>query len=228
VTFIHEKIDGLDFELEAVTTESGRTYLTPKGNRYNSITTILKPYNQHIIENWRTAVGEEVANKISGIASRRGEAVHLACEKYLLNEMDFKFKQNMMPNIQQMFMQLKPHLDKSVGKIYAIEQPLYSDELQVAGRVDLIAEWEGKLSIIDYKTSGKFKDANDIDNYFMQCTAYAIMFEERTGIAIDHIVIAMAVESENTPQIFCREKKDYIEKLNYFVRLNIESLSKQL
>jgi genome maintenance exonuclease 1 len=228
VTFIHEKIAGLDFELEAVTTESGRTYLTPKGNRYNSITTILKPYNQHIIENWRAAVGEEEANKISGKASRRGEAVHLACEKYLLNEMDFKFKQNMMPNVKQMFLQLKPHLDKSVGKIYAIEQPLYSDELQVAGRVDLIAEWDGKLSIVDYKTSGKFKDANDIDNYFMQCTAYAIMFEERTGISIDHIVIAMAVESENTPQIFCREKKDYIEKLNYFVRLNIESLSKQV
>lgn len=228
MTFIHEKIDGLDFELEAVTTESGRTYLTPKGNRYNSITTILKPYNQHIIENWRAAVGEEEANKISGKASRRGEAVHLACEKYLLNEMDFKFKQNMMPNVKQMFLQLKPHLDKSVGKIYAIEQPLYSDELQVAGRVDLIAEWDGKLSIVDYKTSGKFKDANDIDNYFMQCTAYAIMFEERTGISIDHIVIAMAVESENTPQIFCREKKDYIEKLNYFVRLNIESLSKQV
>ena len=228
MTFIHEKIAGLDFELEAVTTESGRTYLTPKGNRYNSITTILKPYNQHIIENWRAAVGEEEANKISGRASRRGEAVHLACEKYLLNEMDFKFKQNMMPNVKQMFLQLKPHLDKSVGKIYAIEQPLYSDELQVAGRVDLIAEWDGKLSIVDYKTSGKFKDANDIDNYFMQCTAYAIMFEERTGISIDHIVIAMAVESENTPQIFCREKKDYIEKLNYFVRLNIESLSKQV
>jgi genome maintenance exonuclease 1 len=96
--------------------------------------------------------------------------VHLACEKYLLNEMDFKFKQKMLPNIKQMFLQLKPHLDESVGKIYAIEQPLYSDELQVAGRVDLIAEWDGKLSIIDYKTSGKFKDANDIDNYFINET----------------------------------------------------------
>jgi genome maintenance exonuclease 1 len=228
LTFTHEKIDGLDFELEAVTTETGRTYLTPKGNRYNSITTILKPYNQHIIENWRAAVGEEKANKISGMASRRGEAVHLACEKYLLNEMDFKFKQNMMPNIKQMFLQLKPHLDKCVGKIYAIEQPLYSDELQVAGRVDLIAEWDGKLSIIDYKTSAKIKEADDVQNYFMQCTAYAIMFEERTGIAIDQIVIAMAVESENSPLIYVREKKDYIDKLNYFVRLNIESLSKQL
>ena len=142
--------------------------------------------------------------------------------------MDFKFRQNMMPNIKQLFLQLKPEIDKNIGKIYAIEQPLYSDELQVAGRVDLIAEWNGKLSIIDYKTSSKFKDENDIQNYFMQCTAYAIMFEERTGIPIDDIVIAVSVESENTPQIFCRKKKDYIEQLKYFVRLNLESLHKQL
>ena len=133
-----------------------------------------------------------------------------------------------MPNIKQLFLQLKPEIDKNIGKIYAIEQPLYSDELQVAGRVDLIAEWNGKLSIIDYKTSSKFKDENDIQNYFMQCTAYAIMFEERTGIPIDDIVIAVSVESENTPQIFCRKKKDYIEQLKYFVRLNLESLHKQL
>jgi CRISPR/Cas system-associated exonuclease Cas4 (RecB family) len=226
--FEYVKLPELDFELEAITSESGRVYLVPSGNKYNSITTILKPYNHHIIENWREAVGEEKANKISGMASRRGEALHLACEKYLLNEMDFKFRQNMMPNIKQLFLQLKPEIDKNIGKIYAIEQPLYSDELQVAGRVDLIAEWNGKLSIIDYKTSSKFKDENDIQNYFMQCTAYAIMFEERTGIPIDDIVIAVSVESENTPQIFCRKKKDYIEQLKYFVRLNLESLHKQL
>ena len=202
--FEYVKLPELDFELEAITSESGRVYLVPSGNKYNSITTILKPYNQHIIENWRESVGEEKANKISGMASRRGEALHLACEKYLLNEMDFKFRQNMMPNIKQLFLQLKPEIDKNIGKIYAIEQPLYSDELQVAGRVDLIAEWNGKLSIIDYKTSSKFKDENDIQNYFMQCTAYAIMFEERTGIPIDDIVIAVSVESENTPQIFCK------------------------
>ena len=228
MNFIHEKLPGLDFELEAVTTETGRQYLVPNGKRYNSITTILKPYNQHIIENWKEAVGEEEAKRVSGIASRRGEALHLACEKYLLNELtDFKIR-TMMPNIKELFLQLKPHLDKSVGKIYSIEQPLYSDELQVAGRVDLIAEWDGKISIIDYKTSGKFKDESDIANYFMQCTAYAIMFEERTGIPIDDIVIAVSVESENTPQIFCRKKKDYIEQLKYFVRLNLESISKQV
>jgi CRISPR/Cas system-associated exonuclease Cas4 (RecB family) len=228
VNFIHEKLPGLDFELEAITTETGRKYLVPNGKKYNSITTILKPYNQHIIENWKESVGEEEAKRVSGIASRRGEALHLACEKYLLNELnDFKIR-TMMPNIKELFLQLRPHLDKSVGKIYSIEQPLYSDELQVAGRVDLIAEWDGKISIVDYKTSGKFKDESDIANYFMQCTAYAIMFEERTGVPIDQIVIAMAVVNENTPLLFVREKKDYIEQLKYFVRLNIESLSKQL
>jgi CRISPR/Cas system-associated exonuclease Cas4 (RecB family) len=228
VNFIHEKLPGLDFELEAITTETGRKYLVPNGKKYNSITTILKPYNQHIIENWKESVGEEEAKRVSGIASRRGEALHLACEKYLLNELnDFKIR-TMMPNIKELFLQLRPHLDKSVGKIYSIEQPLYSDELQVAGRVDLIAEWDGKISIVDYKTSGKFKDESDIANYFMQCTAYAIMFEERTGVPINQIVIAMAVVNENTPLLFVREKKDYIEQLKYFVRLNIESLSKQL
>jgi CRISPR/Cas system-associated exonuclease Cas4 (RecB family) len=228
VNFIHEKLPGLDFELEAVTTEEGRKYLVPNGKRYNSITTILKPYNQHIIENWKETVGEEEAKRVSGIASRRGEALHLACEKYLLNELnDFKIR-TMMPNIKELFLQLKPHLDKSVGKIYSIEQPLYSDELQVAGRVDLIAEWDGKISIIDYKTSGKFKDESDIANYFMQCTAYAIMFEERTGVPIEQIVIAMAVVNENTPLLFVREKKDYIEQLKYFVRLNLESVYKQV
>ena len=228
MNFIHEKLPGLDFELEAVTTEEGRKYLVPNGKRYNSITTILKPYNQHIIENWKETVGEEEAKRVSGIASRRGEALHLACEKYLLNELtDFKIR-TMMPNIKELFLQLKPHLDKSVGKIYSIEQPLYSDELQVAGRVDLIAEWDGKISIIDYKTSGKFKDESDIANYFMQCTAYAIMFEERTGVPIEQIVIAMAVVNENTPLLFVREKKDYIEQLKYFVRLNLESVSKQV
>ena len=214
--FEYVKLPELDFELEAITSESGRVYLVPSGNKYNSITTILKPYNQHIIENWREAVGEEKANKISGMASRRGEALHLACEKYLLNEMDFKFRQNMMPNIKQLFLQLKPEIDKNIGKIYAIEQPLYSDELQVAGRVDLIAEWSGKLSIIDYKTSSKFKDENDIQNYFMQAAAYAEMFHERTGRVIDDLVIAIANDT-GIPQVFKEKRVDYLAELNKYL-----------
>ena len=216
MNFIHEKLPGLDFELEAVTTEEGRKYLVPNGKRYNSITTILKPYNQHIIENWKETVGEEEAKRVSGIASRRGEALHLACEKYLLNELnDFKIR-TMMPNIKELFLQLKPHLDKSVGKIYSTEQPLYSDELQVAGRVDLIAEWDGKISIIDWKTANYSKEKDQIANYFMQASAYAEMFGEITGIEVNQIVVAIAVENQ-PPQIFIEEKSKYLDGLNSYI-----------
>jgi genome maintenance exonuclease 1 len=122
-----------------------------------------------------------------------------------------------MPNIKALFQQLKPELDKSIGKIYALEQALYSDELEVAGRVDCIAEWNGELSIIDFKTSSKLKEEGHIQNYFMQCTAYAIMFEERTGRPIDKIVVAIAVENEQ-PQIFVRSKLDYVTELMKYVK----------
>ena len=155
MTFVYEKLPELDFELEAKTTESGRVYYTPSGKAYPSVTTVLGSMNKDAIDAWRKRVGEEEANKISGKASRRGEALHLACEKYLLNEMsDLKIR-NMMPNIKELFFQLRPELDKNIGTIYAVEQPLYSDKLKIAGRVDCIAKWDGKISIIDFKTSSK-------------------------------------------------------------------------
>jgi genome maintenance exonuclease 1 len=180
MTFVYEKLPELDFELEAKTTESGRVYYTPSGKAYPSVTTVLGSMNKEAIDAWRKRVGEEEANKISGKASRRGEALHLACEKYLLNEMsDLKIR-NMMPNIKELFFQLRPELDKNIGTIYAVEQPLYSDKLKIAGRVDCIAKWDGKISIIDFKTSSKEKLEENILNYFLQCAAYAEMFEELT------------------------------------------------
>ena len=226
--FEYVKLPELDFELEAITSESGRVYLVPSGNKYNSITTILKPYNQHIIENWREAVGEEKANKISGMAARRGEALHLACEKYLLNEMDFKMRQQMMPDTKSLFLQLKPHLDKSIGNIYAIEQPLYSDNLRIAGRVDCIAEWDNELAVIDFKTSTKEKLEEYIQNYFQQCTCYAEMYEEITGEPIEKIVVAIATE-EGFAQIFVRKKQVYLPQLkqtisNYYLTNQVTML----
>ena len=214
--FAHEKIPELDFELEAKTTESGRVYYTPSGKAYPSVTTVLGSMNKDAIDAWRKRVGEEEANKISGKASRRGEALHLACEKYLLNEMsDLKIR-NMMPNIKELFLQLRPELDENIGKIYAIEQPLYSDKLRIAGRVDTIAEWDHRLSIIDYKSSSKEKLEENILNYFFQCTAYAEMFEELTNKRIDTLVVAIAVEG-GQPQIFIRQKHMYRTQLLSFL-----------
>lgn len=216
MTFVYEKLPELDFELEAKTTESGRVYYTPSGKAYPSVTTVLGSMNKDAIDAWRARVGEEEANKVSGRASRRGEALHLACEKYLLNEMsDLKIR-NMMPNIKELFLQLRPELDKNIGKIYAIEQPLYSDRLKIAGRVDTIAEWNKRLSIIDYKSSSKEKLEENILNYFLQCTAYAEMFEELTNKKIDTLVVAIAVEG-GQPQIFVRQKYMYRTQLLSFL-----------
>ena len=210
--FEHEKIPQLQFDLTAETTDSGRLYTTPEGKKYKSITTVLSHYNKQAIYEWRQAVGEEEANKVSRKASNRGTKVHKICEDYLKNEIPELKMQMMMPDLKELFFKIKPHIDESVGKIYAQEQALYSDKYRIAGRVDLIAEWNGKLSIIDYKTSTKQKDEENIQNYFMQCTAYALMFAERTGIWIDDIVVLIATE-EGPAQIFERQIHAYQKPL---------------
>lgn len=216
MNFNHVKLESLNFDLTAVTTDNGRQYTTPEGKIYPSVTTVLSEYSKKAIFEWRDRVGAEVANKISRAASGRGTKLHTVCEKYLLNEMSDMKIQTMMPDTKELFFALKPHLDKNIGNIYSLEQALYSNELRMAGRVDCIAEWDGKLSVIDFKTASKAKDEDYILNYFMQCTAYANMFEERTGQPIDQLVVAIAVV-EDFPQIFVRNKTKYIPELNKFI-----------
>jgi genome maintenance exonuclease 1 len=215
--FEHSKPKELDFELESVTTEKGRSYTTPFGRKYPSITTVLSEYSKKGILQWRKRVGEEEANRISGQASRRGEALHLACENYLKNELSGFQMQKMMPNIKELFLQLKPVLDDNITKVICLEQPLYSDNLGIAGRVDGVVEWNGKLSIIDYKTSSKIKSEEYIQNYFMQCSAYCEMFGEIVGTDIEQIIVAIAVEGEKEPQIFTRQKYPYLPTLKQHI-----------
>jgi genome maintenance exonuclease 1 len=183
---------------------------------------VLSAYGKKGISEWRARVGEEVANKISGAAARRGTALHTVCEKYLLNELS---ESTMMPTTKQLFMQLKPHLLKNLGKIYCLEQSLYSHHLKIAGRVDCIAEWKGKLSVIDFKTSSKKKDKNYIKNYFMQCSAYATMFTELTGKHIEDIVVMIATEEEMQPSIFEENKHNYFSELVQYIDNYGKSLS---
>lgn len=209
-------LDSLDFDLKAETTEQGRKYLTPSGNLYPSVTTVLSSYNKKQILEWRNRVGDEAANKIAGKASRRGTSVHYVCEQYLLNLMNDMRMKMMMPNVKELFLQLRDHLDQNIGKIYCLEQALYSDKLRIAGRVDCIAEWRGQLSVIDFKTSTKKKNEDNILNYFMQCSAYAEMFEEITGMPIEQIVVAIATE-EGESQFFVRNKRDYLNELEFYI-----------
>jgi len=217
MNFKHVKLKELDFDLKAVTTEKGREYQTPDGSSYPSVTTVLSEYNKKAIFEWRERVGAEEANKIARSASNRGTKLHTVCEKYLLNEMTDLKLQTMMPDTKELFVSLKPHLDTNIGEVYSIEQALYSSELRLAGRVDCIAQWNNELAVIDFKSSTKPKLEENILNYFMQCTAYAIMFEEITGRPINKLVIAIAV-ADGSNQIFVREKKqEYIDSLNHYI-----------
>jgi genome maintenance exonuclease 1 len=214
--FDHVKLPQLQFDLNAETTDSGRLYTTPEGNKYKSITTVLSHYGKKAIYEWRQAVGEERANEVSRKASNRGTKVHKICEDYLNNEISEMKLQMLMPDMKELFFKIKPIIDDNVSKVYAQEQALYSDKYRIAGRVDLIAEWNGKLSVIDFKTSSKQKDEENIQNYFMQCTAYALMFAERTGIWIDDIVVLIATE-EGPAQVFERQIHDYRQPLLIYV-----------
>ena len=210
MNFLHEPVDlGYD-DLIAVTKDSGRVYTDPNNNTSPSITTVLSILSEDAIKAWRAKVGEEEANRISKTASNRGTAVHDLLERYVNNESDFD--KEVEPHIMQSFYDVKPVLDKCLTKVYAQEAGLYSERLGVAGRVDCVGEWNGIDSIIDYKTSKKLKKKERIDSYFMQSTAYAIMWEERTGIPINQIVVVIAVDNEE-PQIFIEKRENWTEKL---------------
>ena len=207
VNFKHIGCD-IDYDLETETVNGKRFYKTPEGLLYPSVTTITSQHGKDKILEWRKRVGEEEANRISTKASSRGTRVHKICENYLNNEDDYARKT--MPDSIVMFKSLQPLLDEHVNNIHALEVPLYSHHLKVAGRVDCIAEYDGKLSVIDFKTSSKLKEESWIKGYFMQCSAYAVMYEERTGIPVPQIVVMIAVESEH-PQVFIKKRNEYIK-----------------
>ena len=198
-------------EMETVTTEKGRKYKTPEGIDLPSITTVLSILSRDSIAAWRKRVGEEEANRISHRASTRGTKVHEIIEKYIDNDEDYK--EGYTPDVLESFLIMKPILDGFIGTVYAQEAPLYSTHLGVAGRVDCVAEFDGQLSIIDFKTSRKKKKKDWINNYFMQEAAYAVMWEERTGQPITQLVTLISVDGEDKPQIFVEHRDNWINSL---------------
>lgn len=195
-------------KLTRQTTESGRKYFTEDGNAYPSITTVLGILSKQSIMEWRARVGEEEANKISRQAAGRGTAVHKLAEDYLDNVEDWKGKH--MPANVASFLDIKPILDERINNVWFQEEFLYSDKLKCAGQVDCIAEFDGELSIIDFKTSRRVKKKEDITGYFIQMFFYAAAFLERTGVPIKQGVIIMAVDG-NEPLVFKVPVFDYME-----------------
>ena len=159
---------------------------------------------------WRNRVGEEEANRISKLATGRGNRVHLLAEKYINNEPINWIRE--IPDSVVMFRTLIKDLQR-INNIHYQEQALWSETIGVAGRVDLIAEFDGVLSVIDFKTSKRIKAKEDIQDYFAQCTAYAAMYEELVGKPIEQIVIMMAVEDQKEPLIFVERTEDHLDNL---------------
>ena len=203
-------------KLETKTINHKRFYVTPEDNYYPSITTVLSIRKKEGLMEWRKRVGNDVANYVARTASARGTKVHHMCEDYLNNmesEWPDKFKEhkkNFLPWC--LFKQLRNEALCHINDIYAQEAGLYSDKYKVAGRVDCIAKYKGVLSIIDFKTSTKEKNDEWNENYYIQASAYAEMFEERTGIDISQIVILIVTE-DGTVQEFIKSKYDYLNDL---------------
>ena len=206
--FNHVPVDLQD--IKARNKDGTRLYETPDGNMYPSITTVLSVRNKQGLFEWRKRVGEDVANYIARTAAARGTAVHHMCEDYLNNEDMEKHKEKFLPHA--LFTQLRDTMLNRVDNIRSQEAGLYSDKYGVAGRVDCIAEFDGVLSIIDFKTSTKERQDSYNESYYIQASAYAEMFEERTGIEINQICI-LVVTADGVCQEFVKDKKDYLPLL---------------
>ena len=204
----------VQISLPEVTTETinrKRFYVTPEGKKYPSITTVLSIRKKEGLFEWRKRVGNDVANYVARTSASRGTKVHHMCEDYLNNEFDEeKHKKDFLPFC--LFNQLKDQVLCNVGNIHAQEAGLYSDKYKVAGRVDCVAEYKDTLSIIDFKTSTRERSDDWNENYYIQGSAYAEMFEERTEIKIDQVVILVVTE-DGTVQEFVKSKQDYLPML---------------
>ena len=207
-------------EILTETIKGKRFYITPEGEKYPSITTVLSGRNNEGIIRWRESVGSEVANNIMRGAAKRGTAVHTLVENYLNNEE--LSKQDVLP--VALFTLLKPELD-NINSIRMQEGGLYSDKGGVAGRVDCIAEYKGKLSVIDFKTSTKEKKEEWIENYFIQGSAYCEMYEERFNEPIEQVVILIVTE-DGAVQTFTKNKNDYLPLLGPAIKEFNETFNK--
>jgi len=213
--FIHKSVTPTETKVQ--NTPKGRFYTTPSGKIYPSITNLLGVKERPWLIDWRTSLGEIAADKETKRAADRGTAVHLMAERLLNNHPNPTEGQTATDAAEFNSLRL---LLKKVNNIYAQELPLYSDTLKIAGRVDCVAEWEGRLAVVDVKTSTNDKYTQMIEDYYLQTTAYALMFEELYNIQIDDVVIVMSVEKGIVPLVFKAQVEAWIcpliERINTY------------
>lgn len=197
-----------DIKLDTIQEDGKRFYVDGKGGKYPSVTTVTSLLTRDQIKLWRERVGEETANKISSRAARRGTQFHSLVEDYLRKEKEYIEFEDVMQEAQ--FKGIQPVLDEIIP--IALEAPLYSESLKMAGRVDCVGLFDNVLSIIDFKTSSKFKTEEMAKPWYHQMTAYAIMVEELTGKPIEEVTALVCMEDGNF-QLFTADPKDYVESL---------------
>lgn len=202
ITHIHHDIE----QLVRIDESGGRVYQTPTGEKYPSVTAVTGILNAASIQEWRNRVGEEAANRISKRASSRGTEIHRLCEEFLKNNdptpgpFDLEVYKSMLPELRK------------IDNVRCLETPLFSHHLRVAGTVDCIADYNGKRSVIDFKTASKAKSKEDIRNYFMQTAAYAVMFEERSGLPVSQLVIIMGCDDLQSALVFIEKRDNWIKE----------------
>lgn len=212
--FNHVDMGVLLEDIKATTAPSGKRFYAVGDSQYTSMSTICSYRKRKSIADWRKRVGNEEANKISSRAANVGTKLHSIVEDYLNNDLSLdKYKNDYLALI--LFNQAKSMLSR-INNIHFQEAPLYSHEFGIAGRVDCIAEFDNKLSIIDFKTSGKEKKESWIESYFVQETGYAKMYEERSGIKVDQIVTLITCQTGDT-QIFVKDPEDYVPLLKDYI-----------
>ena len=207
----YENVKAQNFELFRDDSGSIRYYIDPEGNKYRSVTSFVGQFStgKESIATWRDAVGHKEADRITKAAATRGTAIHLACENLLLNrewsDISMFYKQD--------FLTMKKHLEEHVDNIFVLEHQMYSRVIGLAGTVDCIAKYDGKLAIVDFKTSSRLKYKEDINAYFLQCAAYACMAFERYGIRISELVILMVVEGGANVEVFIEPSVKWMKEL---------------
>jgi CRISPR/Cas system-associated exonuclease Cas4 (RecB family) len=212
--------------LEREMIDGVRYYKVPNNNelhKFVSITSVISHYSKEKFAAWRRKVGDEEADRITRRATSRGTDVHTLIEHHLKNS-DLPTVQ---PISEHLFNIAKPAL-KRINNIYTLEGSLYSEYFGIAGTVDCIAEFDGELSIIDFKTSKQPKPRDWIDGYFVQCCAYACMLHELTGLSVKKFVIIMTCENGEVEVYEEYDKVKYIKLLTQYIKKFVDDKLQQI
>jgi len=204
MAFNYIPTDISDSYLEVVEDSNGRAYKTPSGMLLPSVTTVTGFDSKRGMEIWRSKNPRE-ANRVV----ERGHTIHSMMEHLLKNE-EVELTAN--EDIDCLYRMMKDHAEKKITNVYALEKQLWSEEIGLSGRVDCICDYDGKLSVVDFKGSTREKYESNIQNYFQQATAYSLMYQELTGKKVEQIVILIATET-GVLQEFVKKPFNYVEGL---------------